>query len=273
MPSLGAYGFRIVGVDDSADWLVPESPEAPLLRLERTVGPWPERPSTVSEREIDLGLMEGAWLQARAGSETVQFTAERPLEDDELVHPLLAPAAAVHWMWTGREAMHAGAVAVGTGALLLIGDKAAGKSTTLAHLAQSRGVGVLADDLAVLTPSLDVLAGPRCIDHRAEPDQTPKSQAVSARGGTRHRQTLPPVQARARVRGWVQLVWGESTELAPLDVVTRLKVLAGARRSRSLRGDPRTLLELASLPAYRLARPRALAALAPAAELLLEAFA
>jgi hypothetical protein len=274
---LGAYGFRVTGVDSGHDWLVPQEPGAPLLTLERVLGPWPDRPRVVSDEEIDIGLAEGVWLHARADSGTVSFTAERPLDDDELIHPLLAPATALHWMWGGREALHAGAVTLGNGALLLLGDKQAGKSTTLAHLAQSHGLAVLSDDLAVLTHDLNVLAGPRSIDHRSgseQPDaQTPitEPQAILVRGGERHRQRLAPAPPRAQVRGWAQLAWGQTIELEPLDGASRLRILAGARRARALRGDPQTLLELAALPAYRLSRPRSLNALIPATELLLGA--
>ena len=102
MPALGAYGFRVTGVDAGHGWLVPQDADAPLLRLERIVGPWPDRPRLVSDVEIDIGLVEGVWLQARADSSTVRFTSERPLQDAELIHPFLAPAAALHWMWGGR---------------------------------------------------------------------------------------------------------------------------------------------------------------------------
>jgi hypothetical protein len=277
MSALGAYGFRVAGVDSGRDWLAPQESGAPLLTLERVLGPWPARPRVVSEEEIDIGLGEGVWLHTRADSGTVSFTAERPLDDAELIHPFLAPAAALHWMWGGREALHAGAVALGDGALLLLGGKDAGKSTTLAHLAQSHGLRVMSDDLAVLTHDLNVLAGPRSIDHRSGWEQPHgrtgviEPDVVSVRGGERHRQRLTPAPPRARVRGWVELAWGQTIELAPLDGASRLRLLAGARRARALRGDPQTLLELAALPAYRLWRPRSLDALMPATELLLGA--
>jgi hypothetical protein len=160
-------------------------------------------------------------------------------------------------------------VTLGDGALLLLGDKQAGKSTTLAHLAESAGMAVLSDDLAVLTRELDVLAGPRSIDHLGGWFGITELGAVPVRGGERQR--LAPAPPSARVRGWVQLAWGQSIELEPLDGAARLRLLAGARRARALGGDPQTLLELAALPAYRLSRPRSLAALIPATELLLGA--
>jgi hypothetical protein len=270
MPASGAYGFRVAGVDAGHEWLVAQEHDAPLLRLERVLGPLPARPRVVSDEEIDVGLVEGVWLHARAGSDTVTFTAARPLDDAELIHPMLAPAAALHWMWGGREALHAGAVVLDAGALLVLGDKDAGKSTTLAHLAQAHGLPILSDDLVVLTRELDVLAGPRSIDHRSGwPEAVDAPPLVRVRGGERRRQLLPPAPPRARVRGWVQLAWGATLELAPLDGATRLRLLAGARRVRALRGDPQTLLELAALPAYRLTRPRSLPALIPTTELLL----
>ena len=75
--------------------------------------------------------------------------------------------AALAARWLRRESFHAGAVVVEGGAWAILGDKEAGKSSTLAHLALN-GYTVLSDDVLVLERG-SVFAGPRCIDLRAEP--------------------------------------------------------------------------------------------------------
>lgn len=103
-------------------------------------------------------------IDRRAGR--VVFRVPHPVRADELVHPYLAPAAAVIARWLGRESIHAGAFAGRDTAWGLVGGRGAGKSSTLAWLARA-GMEVLCDDMLVLegrTP----LAGPRSVDLRED---------------------------------------------------------------------------------------------------------
>jgi hypothetical protein len=250
--ALGAYGFALTGVEQARRWLVDQTDDAPHLNLVRVLAPLPDRPPVIDAHHADLGLIEGVWFQADAASETVTFTAPRQLDDAELVHPFLAPAAALQWLWRGREVLHAGAVLLGGGAVLLLGDKAAGKSTTLAHLAAG-GHPVLTDDMVVVSAALTMPPGPRGIDRR--PGLGPMDEPV--RGGERDRLWLgpAPVHGEIPIRAVVRLSWGPDLTLRSLSAAERLSALATSRRVRRLAGHPETILELAALPAYGLQRP------------------
>lgn len=269
MNELGAYGLRLAGVEDGRRWLLPQRADAPRLTLEKVHGPLPDRTPVIDRQRADLGLIEGVWLSASATDERVVFTAEWELTDAELIHPFLAPVAALHWLWRGRETLHAGAVLLGGGAVLLLGDKEAGKSTTLAFLADA-GHPVLSDDLIVVSPEMTMPAGPLSIDLR--PSMATTGEPV--RGGQRNRLSLAqtPITGEIPIRGWVRLSWDERTELTPLSGAERLTALASARRVRRLEGDPEAVLNLSALPAYHLSRPRTLGALAPTSALLESAF-
>lgn len=261
MTALGAYGFRVEldGDGDGSRWLVPQLPDAPVLRLRRIRAEPSSEPAQIDGEVLNARFAEGLRVRARNGEETIDFIASRELSDAELIHPCLANPAAIHWAWKGGESLHAGAFVTDGGAVLLLGTNEAGKTTTLDHLATERGVTVLADDLAVLDRG-DVMAGPRGLDLRrpAAPTAAPErtNEAVLVRDGQRLRRGLPAAPARAPVRAWVALAWGDRLALEPVDAATRLRTLAAARRVRSLSGDGTTVLELAALPAYRLVRPR-----------------
>ena len=94
------------------------------------------------------------------------FEVPHPVRPDELVHPYLAPAAAVIGRWLGRESVHAGAIAVDGRALGVVGARGAGKSSTLAGWALDGGE-VLCDDLLVLD-GRTTFVGPRSIDLRED---------------------------------------------------------------------------------------------------------
>jgi hypothetical protein len=134
----------------------------------------------------------------------------------ELVHPHLAPGAAVLARWLGRETLHAGAVLAGGGAWAMLGDRESGKSSTLDWLA-AHGHPVLADDLLVLDGS-DVLAGPRCIDLRADAAQRLGAGEPLGVVGTRERWRLRlgPLASSAPLRGWGILDWGDDVAVEPV---------------------------------------------------------
>lgn len=165
------------------------------------------------------------------------------------MHPYLVPAAAAFCSWSGREAYHAGAVVLGGRAWAVVGDRQAGKSSTLAVLA-SRGYPVLADDLLVLDGHR-VLAGPRLIDLRAPAAARLgiHEQLSSAREGGRWRMPIGPAP-EAELAGWIYLRWG--TEVAVRHVplgerVARLIALGPTQRT--------AVLTLTALPTYELVRP------------------
>jgi hypothetical protein len=243
--------------------------DAPEYTVAAEIG----RAATEGERVDDAG----AQLRLRSGGEIVIDRHERsvlyrvphPVREDELVHPYLAPAAAVINRWQGRESLHAGAFAVGGRALGVVGTREAGKSSTLAHLALA-GVDVLCDDMLILDGSRP-LTGPRSIDLRA--DAAERFQAGEAIGMTgareRWRLQLQPIEQTATICGWVFLAWGDRVEARPLPARERIPRIAEERGLRLPPVRPDALLELAELPAWELSRPQAWESLPQAADQLL----
>ncbi len=139
-------------------------------------------------------------------------------------------------------------------AVVVLGDKEAGKSTTLAWLATEEGATVLTDDLVVLEDNR-VLVGPRSIDLRVEGGR-PEVSGHLVRSGERHRLHLPPAPASLRLGGVVALAWGPLFELEPLGFTERMELLGRQRMFRTIPANATAILELASVPAIRASRPR-----------------
>jgi hypothetical protein len=87
-----------------------------------------------------------------------------------------------------------------------------------------------------------------------------------ARTETRWRLSLPPVGARAKLRGFVSLRWGADVKAAVVPPADRLP-----RFGPWLDADPEGLLELVRLPMIELRRPRDWAKLELARACLLRA--
>jgi hypothetical protein len=270
----GCYGFRIEGVPDAADLLTAAPPDWPELRLEHASAAASEAP-----REDRLGpdrallTMHGGWMAIDRSPARATFHLPEAPPDRDLVHPYLAPAAAVAARWAGRESFHAGAVLAGDGAWAVLGDKESGKSTTLAWLAAT-GLPVLSDDLLVVDGE-SALAGPRCVDLR---------EASAARLGTgeplgvvgvreRWRVGLGPVPPRAPLRGWVTLAWSDEIGVDTLRGPERMLALMPFRSVRVSPERPADLIALSGLPVLRLRRPRRWERLDEAARRLLGAIA
>ena len=220
---LGAYGLRILGLPAAARWMQPQSSSAPSLTVEAIQAPPDRSPSVLDETRADLSLLNGGRLRANREEPVARFALPVIPGDAELLHPYLAPAAALAWQWAGKEALHAGAFVGRAGAILLFGEKASGKSSTLAWLAAHRGVTVLADDLAVIDGDR-VLAGPRSIDLRGSSGagQLGAGELDAGELGAtpvrtdRHRATLPPAPGSVALGGCVVLAWGSRLELEPV---------------------------------------------------------
>ena len=251
---LGAYGLRVRGLDGAARWMQPQAADAPELTLEVAIAEPDRSPSRIDMRSCDLALRDGGRLRARNGAGAVEFSIPRQPSAAELLHPYLAPAAALVWQWVGREALHAGAVGLADGAVLLLGGEGAGKSTLLAWFALMAGHAVIADDLSIIDRGA-VLAGPRSLD-------------LEARG----RVDLPSTASSVPLAGTVLLQWGSRLELATVPGSGRMQLLGAQRTYPQLAGDPRALLELAAQPMLTLTRPRDLDLLEPAARSLVDRF-
>jgi hypothetical protein len=268
--SVGAYGLRLTGVGQARRFLVPAKPSWPPLRVLRRRGlPAARSRDSVSETRAELRLRTGGEITIDRGQAIAVFTTPKPLRPAALVHPFLAPVAAVMAHWLGRESFHAGAFATDDGAWAVIGDREAGKSTLLARLALG-GTPIVCDDMLVLEKSIP-LAGPRAIDLRPS---AAKELGVGEPMGIvgareRWRLRLGPV-AEAPLRGWIFLTWGQRLQLREVGPRARIERLSAQRGLRVPARNPAALLDLAALPSWELTRPRSWRALARSVDVLLE---
>ncbi len=267
---LGAYGIRLSGLDGATELLVDVGPEAPAYAITSQVGLTEAEAEHVDDASALLRLRSGGDIRVSRGERQVRFRVPHPVRPDELVHPYLAPAAAVIARWMGRESMHAGAFTAGGVALGIVGTREAGKSSTLAYLA-AQGVDVLCDDMLIVDGDRPV-PGPRSIDLRADAaERLGAGESIGMTGAReRWRLRLGPTDGAAVLRGGVFLAWGERVEARQLPGPERLARLAAERGLRLPPARPEALLELTSLPAWELSRPRDWASLPQAADLLLE---
>lgn len=268
MTERGAYGLRISGIGD-ARALMHAQPDWPHLRIAVELGDPPVAAERVTEDRAEVILKTGGRLTVDRRQGLARYVVPRPLSDHELVHPFLAPAAAVMAHWLGRLSFHAGAFVAGGGAWGIVGDREAGKSSTLARLALD-GHEIVADDLLVLEDG-SAYAAPRSIDLRRDAaDRLGVGTALGVVGTRpRWRVGLPQVNDGLPLRGWIFLSWGaepQTRRLAGSECLMRLAANVGLRRTGR---DPGALLELASLPAWDFQRPRDWARMGESTERLL----
>jgi hypothetical protein len=252
----GAYGICIDGVETADTMLVAAEAGWPRLRLLREFGDPPVPRESVTEEQAVLRLKTGGRLTLDRGEGVARSAVPRRLTDDDLVHPFLAPAAAVVAHWARRLSFHAGAFLAGGGAWAVVGDREAGKSSALAWLALD-GHDVLADDVLVLD-GRSAFTGPRAIDLREETaDRFGIGAALGVVGAReRWRVTLPQMQSRVPFRGWIFLSWDERVEARALSAAECMRRLVGNLTLRVDATNPSALLELATLPAWEVRRPR-----------------
>jgi hypothetical protein len=210
----------------------------------------PAETSTFGENAIDLSFESGWGVSLRRETATMTFQVRRQVSDDELVHPLLAPAAMHFARWLGHAAFHGGAFVQQGRAFGVLAERNGGKSTTLARLAAG-GIPVLVDDALVVDKGV-ALAGPRCIDLR--PEAVSDDLLERVRGDERRRLRLPPIEPSFPLGGVFVLRWDDEPSLQPLAPSQRL--LALARHCRPEVGGTPALLELSRLPVWRVQRPR-----------------
>lgn len=268
---LGAYGLRLEGVDGAEELLCQADPAWPRLLIETHRGGSDDDPDEVGPDHASLRLRTGGRVLLDRVAGRALIRTPRELRSFEIVHPYLAPAAAVMAYWFGRESFHGGAVAVDDFAWGILGDREAGKSTLLAELAV-RGAPVLSDDQLVADEER-CFAGPRSVDLR---------EAAGLRLGTaeelglvgareRWRLALGPVPPELPLAGWFYLDWGDSVDVTPLSGAARVERLARHRGLNVPPRDPQLLLALAALPSFVLTRPKDWGALGEGADRLLDA--
>jgi hypothetical protein len=237
--------------------LVPAEEWWPEFQLQNRVAPGPfEEVSLVSDERAELRLQTGGRLLIDRAAGRAEFVTPRPLGAEELVHPYLAPVAAIAAYWQGRESVHAGAFVGAGGVWGVVGDRESGKSSTLARLALD-DVPIVCDDMLILD-GRTVLAGPRSIDLREGPAaQFGVGTSIGVAGAReRWRLHLGPVPQALELRGWIHLAWGDRVEAVPVAGGQRLARLHEQRGARLPSLSPEALLELAALPSWEVRRPQ-----------------
>jgi len=252
-----AYGVRFTGLEAS-----------PTLALFEAEEWYPVEVSLTTPRVVNIHVStdenganvryESVEVRIDRPRRKVEVSSVDPLDADSLAHPYLGLPAALFAHWSGKESLHAAAAVVEGRAWGLVGNSEHGKST-LAGALFAAGHTVLVDDVLV-TDGTDAFAGPRCIDLRdgvgARLGLTLPTQR--ARGDTRDRVQLPPMQACVPLGGFVHLAWaepGDGPTMVKLAAKERLKRLHDARRLTFLRAHGELMLDLAALPAWELRRP------------------
>jgi hypothetical protein len=265
---LGAYGLRLEGLDAAARLLSGAEPSWPRLLVEARAEPMTEGPDELTPDHASFRLRTGGRVDVDRDEGRAVISTSRPLGALEIVHPYLAPIAAVMAYWLGRESFHGGAARFGDAAWGILGERDSGKSTLLAQLGRS-GTDVISDDQLVVEDEV-CFAGPRSIDLRrgaAERfEETDELGVVGAR--ERWRVQLGPVPTQLRLGGWIYLEWGDELALVEVSGSQRLELLGRHRGLTIPSRDPSRLLDLAALPSFVLRRPKEWSSLAPGADLL-----
>ena len=232
-------------------------PDWPEVTVEVRVQAEPQQLVEWGPNRARHPLRGGHQIEIRRNPLAVDLVLARPTVAECVVAPHLTSAASTVALWAGRAAMHAGAFLHDGGAWALLGDKGQGKSSTLGWLATS-GTTIITDDLLVCDGNNDVLAGPRCVDLRADPARHLKAGRDLGLIGTRERWRidLPGCPSRTPLRGWIFLEWGAEVAVERLSPVERLSRLASHRAIAVPWDDPMALLDLATRPAVVWHRPK-----------------
>lgn len=266
----GAYGLCLEGAEDAERFLLPAPSGWPAVEVVRTVGKHASARRFLDDERADVTLANGGRIQADRLSSRVTFVMPEPLRVEELLHPYLAYAASIFGYWAGWLSFHSGGVVAGDGVWGVLGQREAGKSSTLAWLSLA-GCDVLCDDVLVLD-GMTAFAGPRMLDLRAE---TASVLGIGEHLGIvgareRWRFALNGVEPELPLKGFVVLAWGDSVEAAPVAASDRLLRLTSELSLRRAPSNPGSLLKLATLPCWELRRPRGLGSLDAAGRRLLD---
>lgn len=266
---LGAYGLRFSGIRGADSVLVPVPADWPAVDVAVDMGRLEGDGEFVDDDHGRIRLRTGGWVDLDRDPGRARYTVPGPLSPDELVHPFLAPVAAVFGHWLGRESIHGGGVALGDTAWGIVGDRLGGKSSLLAALAVA-GTDIVCDDVLVVD-GFDVFAGPRTVDLREDAAAALGVGAEIGLAGARERWRLQlePLDRQLTLGGWVFTEWSDELDMKRLPASETLIRLFQNRSVRLQPRDPTEFLELAALPAWELRRPRSWASLPATLELVL----
>jgi hypothetical protein len=254
----GAYGLRITGLEGYEDDLRAVPGDWPELRVHLQRGC---RETTRPAGTIDVWtdhaqvwLTDGDLIEIEREPLTVRLITRQTVPRPAVVHPFLGLPATIANRWLNRHALHAAAFLYRDRAWALLGDREAGKSSTLGCLART-GLPALTDDVLVVD-AVTAFSGPRSVDLREDAAHL-GGQALGF-VGNRQRWRLRPGDAPAAVPlgGVIRLDWGDEVQIEPLAAEERLQTLINGSALPPGEGEALGLLELAALPAWRFVRPR-----------------
>jgi hypothetical protein len=265
----GVYGLRVIGMMGMD--LQEASDEGQTVRLRVEVRTLPVNGVHFDERTLRLPMGPGAdAIVDRDAGEAVLLSTRR-VPRAELAHPFLSVPGIAFAYWRGADPLHGGAFVIGGGAVVVLGGKNAGKTTTLAGLAELGGA-VLADDLAVVEQG-QVLPGPRALDLRPSAARAAGLWERTRWVRGRRRLSLPPSLGRLPLRAVVVLAWGPRVCLQPLRTSERLQTASRYRFLAGLGpGAGPVQMDLLAAPWWRLERPRQANALPATLDRLQEEF-
>jgi hypothetical protein len=193
----------------------------------------------------------------RATMTTTIHMPRRPTPE-EIVHPLLASTATIAAHWLGRTPLHAGAFVFDGRVWGLLGDKGAGKTSTLMEL-HRLGIPVVADDVLVVdAASATAFVGPRCLDLRRDAHEHFREGRPLGIVGTRARWRvdLPEALPEFPLAGWVLLEWAQETRLWQPTAAIRMTALAAHRALIAKGSHEQGLLDLVTSPMVVFGRPK-----------------
>ena len=261
----GAYGIALAGPAGT-------HPSLPLAE-----DGWPTW-SICWVPDVDV-LSPGERFRLPGGGEVVVDTASRSavlsgVEEPSVsgfLHPWLSFVATIVAQRRGFTSFHAGAFVHRERVWAVLGEKHAGKTSTLAWLSQ-HGSTVTSDDLVVLDGERS-LSGPGCLDLRRP---TAEYLGVGERelplpGRERWRLWLPPPPAERPFAGFILPVWGGAADAEPVLPLHRLEAVVRHRAYLATEGGEARLLALAGRPMLRWSRPKDFTAMPGATAVLLAA--
>ncbi len=255
----GAYGFRLVPTHEiELPDLSPLDSDAESVSLECRHATVLVDQNVVEPGQVSLGLRGTSLLECRSDPLSITLEFPEPTSPEALVHPLLTPPISILARWRGDLTLHAGSFYADGRAWGVVGTKEAGKSTTLAKLAE-RGLPLLADDLLVLDQGV-ARAGPSCIDLRPDVAKLmPDARPLGIVGDRpRFRLPTPPGPARAELGGFFLLGWSEddSVRIERMPAGEALKIVYEQEYiGRIGPADPTKILDLLRTPMWRVSRP------------------
>jgi hypothetical protein len=267
------YGFQVTGLGDPAHHLVPAEADWPRLRVEQARGTLARTPAgtvRVTEDRAEIWVTDHDRVDMDRATLTVRFTTGAPLGDEILVHPYLALPASIASHWLGRMVFHGGAFLLAGRAWALLGDKEAGKSSTLGWLS-GNGHQVLSDDILMVDEGL-IYSGPRSIDLRGDAAERFGGEdlgVLGSRGRWRLRPEQPPPSAP--LAGVIHLEWGPTVSVESVPPPERVAAMVRKSVLRARPAEAASYLDLATLPTWRFSRPRDLDGLDEANAQLLDA--